>query len=85
MGADIPCFPDTSGSKLMVFAHRGTGYVPSSSGAHYPLIHRVDVDLVSILEMETCLKHLGFKSEAFWLIEDHSEPIPANTVPPQGD
>jgi len=57
-------------SKVLMVYERDEGYFGLPRGKRYPLVVRPNDQAVPLLEIETCLAHIGFSANAFWSIDD---------------
>lgn len=70
----------------MIFRWGGDGmYGGAAHGPHYPFIHRGAEELLPVIEIETCLKHLDADNSLnnlisqFWEIREHLESSPTTS------
>ncbi len=57
--------PAEAGSPFMIYAWKGSGYIPQPHGPSCPVIHRDMDELVTTGEIRSVLRKLEIKPEAF--------------------
>jgi hypothetical protein len=65
LDAFISPLPAEYGRPFMVYAWKGSGYIPQPKGPSCPVIHREMDEMVTVIEIKTVLRQLGFNRESF--------------------